>query len=50
MKALVKKDATLTIKAGQIVEISQEQFALAKKLGFVELVVEKETKKKGAAK
>lgn len=50
MKALVKKDATLTIKAGQIVEISPEQFALAERLGFVELVVEKETKKKGTAK
>lgn len=50
MKALVKKDATLTIKAGQIVEISPEQFARAERLGFVELVVEKETKKKGAAK
>ena len=51
MKALVKKDATLTVKAGQIVEISDEQFALAEKLGLVEFVPEKtETKKKGSAK
>lgn len=50
MKALVKKDAMLVVKAGQVVEISPEQFALAEKLGLVEFVVEKETKKKGAAK
>ena len=48
MKAKILKDATLTIKAGQIVELDDKQFALAKKLGLVEEV--KETKKKGAAK
>ena len=47
MKALVLKDATLTIPAGQVVEISPEQFRIAEQLGLVELVVEKkETKKK----
>lgn len=48
MMALVKKDATLTLKAGQIVELDEKQFALAEKLGLVERA--KETKKKGAAK
>ena len=51
MMALVKKDATLTVKAGQIVDIDPKQFTLAEKLGLVEPVKEKETKtKKGAAK
>jgi len=48
MKAKVIKDATLTVKAGQIVEISEEQFALAEKLGLVEFVKEEKPKKKAA--
>ncbi len=51
MKAKVLKDATLTVKAGQIVEISEQQFALAEKLGLVEFVATKEEKpNKKAAK
>lgn len=52
MKALVKRDATLTVKAGQIVEISEQQFALAEKLGLVEFVPEAAEKKtkRGSAK
>lgn len=47
MKALVIKDATLTITAGQVVEISPEQFRIAEKLGLVKAAAEKkETKKK----
>lgn len=48
MKARTIKTATLTISAGQTVDLDEKQFALAKKLGLVEEV--KETKKKGAAK
>ncbi len=48
MKAKVIKDCTLTVKAGQIVEISEEQFALAEKLGMVEFVKEEKPKKKAA--
>lgn len=35
MKVKVLKDAMLTVTAGQIVEISEKQFALAEKLGLV---------------
>lgn len=52
MKARVKKEATLTVSAGQIIEISEQQFALAEKLGLVELVPETAAPKtkKGSAK
>lgn len=48
MKAKVLKDVTLTIKAGQTVEISEEQFKLAERLGFVEAAKEEKPKKKAA--
>lgn len=48
MKAKVLKDATLEIKAGQIVELSEKQFALAEKLGLVEFVPEEKGKKKSS--
>lgn len=44
MKVKVLKDATLTVKAGQIVEISEKQFALAFRNGFVVPVEDKPTK------
>jgi len=50
MKARVLKDATLEVKAGQVVELSEEQFALAEKLGLVEFVPEAKTTKKKSAK
>lgn len=46
MKAEVIKDAMLLVKAGQTVEISEEQFAIAVKLGLVKACVEKKTRKK----
>lgn len=46
MKAEVLKDATLTVKAGQVVEISEEQFAIAAKLGLVAAHEEKQAKRK----
>lgn len=46
MKALVLKDATLTVSAGQTVEISEKQFRIAEKLGLVAPVVEKKEPKK----
>lgn len=46
MKAQVLKDATLTVKAGQIVEIDEKQFALAFRNGFVAPVQEEKPKKK----
>ena len=49
MKVEVKRDATLTVTAGQIIAVSAEQAALAVKLGLVEPVKE-DTKKKKAAK
>lgn len=42
------KDATLTVKAGQSVEVSPEQAALAIKLGFAQ--AEKTAPKKAAKK
>lgn len=45
MKVKVVKDATLTVTAGQTVDIPDAQFALAKKLGLVEEVKEKPKKK-----
>lgn len=42
----VIKDATLTIKAGQTVDIDERQAAIAIKMGFAE--VEKEKKKRAA--
>lgn len=45
MKAKVLKDCTLTVKAGQIVEVDPKQFALAEKLGYVQIVEEKPKKK-----
>lgn len=50
MKAKVLKDATLTVKAGQTVELDEKQFALAFRNGFVAPVEDskptKTTKKK----
>lgn len=46
MEAKVIKDATLTIKAGQIVNLDEKQFALAFKLGLVEVVQKEKPKKK----
>lgn len=46
MKAEVIKDAMLLIKAGQIVDISEEQFAVAKRLGLVKACEEKKSRKK----
>ena len=46
MKAEVLKDATLTIKAGQIVDLDEQQFALAFRLGFVAPVKDAKPKKK----
>lgn len=46
MKARVLKDTTIEVKAGQIVDIDEKQFALASALGMVEKVEEKKTKKK----
>lgn len=45
MKAKVLKDCTLTVKAGQIVEVDPKQFAIAEKLGYVQIVEEKPKKK-----
>lgn len=45
MKAKILKDCTLTVKAGQVVELDEKQFALALKLGFVQIVEEKPKKK-----
>jgi len=44
----VIKDATLTVKAGQTVEVTPEQAALAIRLGFA--VEHKETAKKSVKK
>ena len=49
MKAKVLKDSTLTVKAGQIVEVDPKQFTIAEKLGYVQIVEEK-PKKKGKKK
>lgn len=46
MKAKVVKEATLTIKAGQVVDLDDKQFALAFKLGLVEVAKEEKPKKK----
>lgn len=46
MKAKVLKDCMIEVKAGQVIELSEKQFALAEKLGFVQLVVEEKPKKK----
>jgi len=46
MKAKVLKDCTLEVKAGQVIELSEKQFALAEKLGFVQFVAEEKPKKK----
>jgi len=48
MKAKVLKDCTLEVKAGQVIELSEKQFALAEKLGFVQFVVEEKPKKKSS--
>ena len=46
MKAKVLKDCMIEVKAGQIVELSEKQFALAEKHGFVQFVAEEKPKKK----
>ena len=48
MKAKVLKDCMIEVKAGQVVELSEEQFVLAEKLGFVQFVVEEKPKKKSS--
>lgn len=48
MQIAVIKDVTLTVKAGQTVEVSPEQAALAIRLGYAEEV--KPAPKKGAKK
>lgn len=48
MKAKVLKDCMIEVKAGQVVELSEKQFALADKLGFVQFVVEEKPKKKSS--
>lgn len=45
MRAEVIKDATLTIKAGQVVELDEKQFKAAERLGLVKEYVEKKKKK-----
>ena len=46
MKAKVLKDCTLEVKAGQVVEVTEKNFALAEKHGFVQFVAEEKPKKK----
>lgn len=47
MKAKVLKDCTLTVKAGQVIELDEKQFMLANKLGYVvQFVAEEKPKKK----
>lgn len=48
MKAKVLKDCMIEVKAGQVVELTEKQFALAEKLGFVQFVVEEKPKKKSS--
>lgn len=48
MKVKVIKDATVTVKAGQVVDVTERDAIAAVKMGLAEPV--KETKKKGAAK
>lgn len=48
MKAKILKDCTIEVKAGQIVEVSPKQFAIAEKLGMVQFVEEKPAKKKAS--
>lgn len=50
MTVRVLKDATLTVKAGQVVEISEQQATTALRLGFVEIVQEEKPAKKQAGK
>jgi len=45
MKVEVIKDATLTVTAGQVVEIREEQVAAAVRLGFVKPCKEEKPKK-----
>lgn len=45
MKVLVKVDTTLTVTAGQCVDIPAEDYALLASLGRVEEVKEEEKKK-----
>lgn len=46
MKVEVIKDATLTVTAGQVVEIREEQVAAAVQLGFVKPYKEPKKKEK----
>ena len=48
MKAKVLKDCMIEVKAGQVIELSEKQFALAEKLGFAQLIVEEKPKKKSS--
>lgn len=50
MKVKIIKEATLTVKAGQVVEISEQQATTALRLGFVEIVQEEKPVKKSAGK
>lgn len=46
MKVEVIKDATLTVTAGQVIEIREEQVAAAVRLGFVKPYKEPKKKEK----
>lgn len=46
MRVEVLKDATLEVKAGQTIEISEKQFETAVRLGLVAACTEKPAKRK----
>ena len=50
MRVKVLRDATLTVKAGQVVEISEQQATTALRLGFVEVLQAEKPVKKQAGK
>lgn len=50
MTVRVLKDVTLTVKAGQAVEVSNDQAAIALRLGFVEVLQAEKPAKKQTAK
>ncbi len=50
MKVEILQDATLTVKAGQIVDIDESNIAAALRLGFVAIPQEEEKPKKAKKK
>lgn len=50
MRVKVLRDVTLTVKAGQVVEISEQQATTALRLGFVEVLQAEKPAKKQAVK